>query len=450
MKNNIYSIAYPPAISTVSSADNTMLQLVATKMKPDGIVHFNGARPLFGDDAVEKRRLENIEQLDILDTPSEEAFDRITRLAQKMFKVPIAVVTVLDGHRSWFKSCYGLEGSEAPREHAFCNYTIREHEPLIVKDAKKDPRFRNNPFVLVENGVRFYAGVPLATRDGNNVGTFCLVDTVPREFDIEEVALLSDLARMVMDELELRMLATTDSMTGALSRRAFNEQMSRAAALSLRHHHDLSCIVWDLDHFKSINDTYGHASGDTVLLNTVKTCLSHLRDTDYIGRMGGEEFAALLPNTNRVGALDVAEKLRCAIEKLRFVFGKKETSVTASFGVVSLNPSNRDYKTMLSHADEALYEAKSAGRNQCAVWKDPKFQTIPRRRVLKAGQILFNGRTSIIDCTIRTLSEDGAGLDVSSSAMVPKKFDLAIKADEFEKPCKIVSHSEKHIEVAFC
>lgn len=429
---------------------NSMLQSATIAKHANNVVQLNGARPLYGNDAVEQRRLENIERLDVLDTPREEAFDRITRLAQKMFQVPIAVVTIIDGHRSWFKSCYGLEGSEAPREHAFCNYTIREHKPLIVPDAIKDPRFDKHPFVLVENGVRFYAGIPLETRDGNNVGTFCLVDTAPREFDAEQVALLSDLARMVMDELELRMLATTDSMTGALSRRAFNEQTSRAVALALRHHHDLSCIVWDLDHFKAINDTYGHTAGDSVLHNTVKACLSHLRDTDYIGRMGGEEFAALLPNTNRSGALEVAEKLRAAIERLKFVFGKQEISVTASFGVVSLDPANRDFKTMLGHADEALYAAKVAGRNRCMVWKDPNIQVIPRRRVLKAGQILFNGRTSVIDCTVRSLSDDGAGLDVISSALVPGKFELSIKTDEFEKSCKIISHSEKHIEVAFC
>ena len=429
---------------------NSMLQSAAIEKHARSVLHLNGARPLYDNDAVEQRRLDNIERLDILDTPREEAFDRITRLAQKMFQVPTVVVNIIDGHRSWFKSCYGLEGTEAPREHAFCNYTIRENKPLIVPDATKDPRFDKNPFVLVENGVRFYAGIPLQTRDGNNVGTFCLVDTQPREFDAGQVELLFDLARMVMDELELRMLATTDSMTGALSRRSFNEQTSRAVALALRHHHDLSCIVWDLDHFKAINDTFGHASGDSVLTNTVRVCVSQMRETDYVGRMGGEEFAALLPNTNRTGAMEVSEKLRSAIERLKFVFGEQEISVTASFGVVSLDPSNRDAKTMLGHADDALYEAKSAGRNRCIMWKDPNIQVTPRRRVLKAGQILFNGRTSVIDCTVRSLSEDGAGLDVISSAMIPKKFELCIKADDFDKSCKIVSHSEKHIEVAFC
>ena len=437
-------------VSEAFLVKNFMLQSATIDRCANNVMHLSGARPLFGNDAIEKRRLENIERLDVLDTPREEAFDRITRLAQKLFQVPIAVVTIIDGHRSWFKSCYGLEGTEAPREHAFCNYTIREHKPLVVLDATKDPRFDKNPFVLVENGVRFYAGIPLQTRDGNNVGTFCLVDTKPRVFEADQVALLSDLARMVMDELELRMLATTDSMTGALTRRSFNEQTTRAVGLALRHHHDLSCVVWDLDHFKSINDTFGHASGDNVLTNTVRACLSHLRDTDYIGRMGGEEFAALVPNTDRRGALEVAEKLRAAIERLKFVFADQEIFITASFGVVTLDPSITEFRTILDHADEALYAAKSEGRNRCVVWKDPNIHVIPRRRVLKAGQILFNGRTSVIDCSIRSLSDEGAGLDVSSSAMVPKTFELAIKADGFEKQCKIISHSEKHIEVAFC
>lgn len=129
---------------------NSFLQSATIDKHANNVVHLNGARPLYGNDAVEERRLENIERLDVLDTPREEAFDRISRLAQKMFQVPIAVVTIIDGHRSWFKSCYGLEGSEAPREHAFCNYTIREHKPLIILDATKDPRFDKHPFVLVE------------------------------------------------------------------------------------------------------------------------------------------------------------------------------------------------------------------------------------------------------------------------------------------------------------
>ena len=97
-----------------------------------------------------------------------------------------------------------------------------------------------------------------------------------------------DLAKMVMEELELRQLATTDSLTGAMSRSAFRDATARTVALALRHNHDLSCIVYDLDHFKAINDTLGHSCGDQVLVRTIKTSKNHLRLTDYLGRMGGE------------------------------------------------------------------------------------------------------------------------------------------------------------------
>ncbi len=404
-----------------------------------------------GFDKFENERLAAIAHYDVLDTPREEAFDRITRLAQKLFQVPISVVTIIDAHRSWFKSCHGLEGQEAPREHAFCNLTIREHLPLVVLDATKDERFAQNPFVTAPNGVRFYAGIPLHTRDGYNIGTLCIVDTKPREFDAAQVSLLVDLARMVMSEMELRLLATTDSLTGTLSRRAFNEAATRAAALAIRHRHDLSCIVWDLDRFKAINDTYGHSVGDTVLIKTVKACIAELRQTDSVGRMGGETFAVLLPNTKRTEALKVAEKLRNAVEQLQVVVGEKLVSFTASFGVGSLEGATNDAQTLLEHAGLGLHKAKANGRNRSVMWSDPDNPMIfQKRRVLKAGQIHFNGRTSVIDCTVRTMSDEGAGIDVISSAMVPKHFELAIKADDFRKSCKVLSHSEKHIEVAYC
>ena len=112
MKNNIHSLASIPRPSAPAPA-NSMLQMVGLARPASNLVHPSGSRPLFGDDAVEKKRLEKVEQLDILDTPREEPFDRISRLAQRMFQVPIAVVTIIDGHRSWFKSCIGIEGSEA-------------------------------------------------------------------------------------------------------------------------------------------------------------------------------------------------------------------------------------------------------------------------------------------------------------------------------------------------
>ncbi len=150
--------------------------------------------------------------------------------------------------------------------------------------------------------MRFYAGIPLTTSDGRNVGSLCLIDTRPREFGPDDIGLMSELARLVVDELELRLSATRDALTGALSRRGFEEDAMRTMALALRHDHELGCIGFDIDHFKKINDTYGHAAGDEVLASVVRTCMAELRATDSIGRMGGEEFAVLLPNTGLAGA----------------------------------------------------------------------------------------------------------------------------------------------------
>lgn len=416
---------------------------------PAGLVSGIGNAPA-GTVEWEDQRLAALERYDILDTPSEEAFDRITRLTKKLFQVPFVIITMIDAHRAWSKSTQGMDLEEGPRKLSFCQYTILEKRPLVVDDASKDPKFAENPYVTGEPHLRFYAGVPLTTSDGHNVGTLCIIDTKPREFSSEQIELLSDLARMAVDELELRLLATRDSLTGALSRRAFKDEAHRAVALALRYHHDLSCITIDLDHFKSINDAHGHAAGDIVLSEMVKACRGQLRETDLIGRLGGEEFAVLLPHTARAKALEVAEKLRAVIAALRFEFGSNVLGVTASFGVASLDPTARSLDALLKNADAALYEAKATGRNRCIAWRPVETKNQQLRRVLKGGQILFNGGTSAIDCTVRGLSDTGAGLDVSTSVGVPRNFKLAIKSDHLEKSCRVLSHTERHIEVEFC
>jgi diguanylate cyclase (GGDEF)-like protein len=427
----------------------------APPLAPPGLLHgldqacAVGCAPA-GSVLWEEQRLAALDRHDILDTPKEEAFDRITRLTKKLFQVPFVIITMIDGHRAWSKSTQGIDLPEGPRSLSFCHHTILENRPLIVPDASRDPRFASNPYVVGEPHLRFYVGVPLTMSDGANIGTLCIFDTEPRELTSKDAELLSDLARMVVDELELRLLATRDSLTGALSRRAFKEETQRATALALRHHHDLSCTVFDLDHFKTVNDKYGHAAGDIVLGQTVRACVAHLREGDMIGRLGGEEFAILLPHTSRAGALEVAEKLRTAIKAFTFDFASPAIGVTASFGVASLDAATRDAETLLRRGDAALYQAKEAGRDRCVAWRPAETKTQQLRRVLKGGQILFNGGSSVIDCTVRGLSETGAGLDVSTSLGVPKSFKLAIRADSFERPCRVLSQTERHIEVEFC
>ncbi len=156
---------------------------------------------LHPDDFNEELRLQSLCALGLLDTPQEDRFDRITRLAAKAFSVPIALVTMVDGSRQWFKSKVGLEVDETPRSQAFCSHAIMQGGTLIVPDATRDERFAANPLVTGDAGIRFYAGEPIYTADGFAVGTICLIDRQPRTLSDEENRLLKDLAKMVEEQL---------------------------------------------------------------------------------------------------------------------------------------------------------------------------------------------------------------------------------------------------------
>jgi diguanylate cyclase (GGDEF)-like protein len=397
----------------------------------------------------EQERLAALDRYDVLDTPNEEAFDRITRLAQRILKVPVCAISLLDGHRQWFKSCQGMTDRETRREEAVCDLAIQGDRPLVINDTAADPHFGGHPPVIGGRPMRFYVGVPLRTPDGHNIGTLCALDEEPRELDRDQLDMLWDLARITISELELRSQATMDPLTRALSRRGFKDEMSRAATLALRHHYALSLVALDIDDFRSINDRYGRAAGDKALIEVANTCRANLRQSDLIGRLGGEEFAIVLPHTDGAGALHGAEKLRAAIERLELPLNGGPVTVTASFGVASLDQATRDAETLLANAEAALGEAKESGRNRVVLYRSLEQEKRPRRRVLKGGQILFNNRSSAMDCTVRSLSDDSAGLDVSDAVGLPKRFELAIPADSFLKSCRVVSKTDRHIEVEF-
>ncbi len=158
--------------------------------------------------ANEAQRLEALRRYNILGTPPEESFDRITALAARLFEVPIALVSLVDEYRAWFKSSYGFDVPEVSRESSMCSFALLCDDILIVPDTRSDLRFACMPFATSEPGLRFYAGAPLVTQDGFNLGTLCLLDNKPRpKLTSSEEATLKDLAAMVVDELELRLAA---------------------------------------------------------------------------------------------------------------------------------------------------------------------------------------------------------------------------------------------------
>jgi phosphoserine phosphatase RsbU/P len=189
----------------------------------------------FTDDLIpenEPERLAAVRRYDVLDTPPDGAFDRVTALAARHFGVPISIVSIVDTDRIWFKSHHGVDVQEIGRDPGLCASAILHDGPWIVEDAAVDPRTLANPLVAGDFGLRFYAGVPLTTKDGYNLGTLCVLDMEPRQLTEDEAATLADMAAIVMDELELRLsVRTVVDREHALRDQA--ERMARALQASL-------------------------------------------------------------------------------------------------------------------------------------------------------------------------------------------------------------------------
>jgi GGDEF domain-containing protein len=183
-------------------------------------------------DQDELYRLESLRSLDVLDTPAEERFDRITRLATRLFGVPIAIISLVDEERQWFKSRQGLALCEADRKGSLCSEAIQGRATLVVPDASKDERFKDSPMVTGEHAIRFYAGHPLADREGRRLGTLCIADRTPRELDEAEIQDLHDLAKIAQQELcpQIAGLGHVE-MIGGKSRTERNELIDPVTAL---------------------------------------------------------------------------------------------------------------------------------------------------------------------------------------------------------------------------
>lgn len=155
----------------------------------------------------ELQRIASLYAMNILDTPPEERFDRLTKSATQIFHVPISTLTLIDANREWFKSCQGLSKTEGDRAISFCGHALVEDEILVIPDTLKDKRFADNPMVVDYPYIRFYAGVPIKNKEGHRIGVFCIKDTKPREFSKEDEVILEGLASWAELEINLRNLS---------------------------------------------------------------------------------------------------------------------------------------------------------------------------------------------------------------------------------------------------
>jgi len=308
----------------------------------------------------EQERLTQLRSLAILDTPAEERFDRITRMARRLFRVPIAVVSLTDENRQWFKSCFGLDASETERRTSFCGHAILNRGALVIEDATLDERFADNPMVTGDPNIRFYAGQPLHTLSGKAVGTLCIIDSEPRTFGQEDLLTLSDLAGMVEREIMAIQLATLDELTRISNRRGFLALSKYSLDICKRQLFPATLVFFDLDRFKHVNDTYGHVEGDRVLKLFADQMRESFRTSDMFARLGGDEFVVLLISVNieaindLIERFDAALKTQCAELSLPYTIG-------FSYGLVAYESlKHSSVEDMLHEADSAMYVNKRA------------------------------------------------------------------------------------------
>ena len=336
----------------------------------------------------EEARRQSLERMSLLSTPDEAMFDRVTRTAQRLFGTAIASFSLVDAERQWFKSITGLDARETSREISFCGHVVEQGKAMVVPNALDDQRFADNPLVTGDPSIRFYAGRPIRNSEGHCIGTLCVIDRQPRSFSqsdcqslddlgswLESLLLGRDLGEAQFDLLReldhTRREAMIDPLLWIWNRRGVEDLLRREISRAAREHEPVTLASIDLDHFKAINDTFGHAAGDAVLKEAVRRLRECLRPYDILGRWGGDELVVIGSGIPESEAAAFGDKMCDAVGSAGpLSIGQDMIGFTVTIGVAQAHVSEPATfaATILAHADEALYHAKQRGRAQSALW----------------------------------------------------------------------------------
>jgi len=314
--------------------------------------------------ADEAQRLLDVADLKAYDRVTEELLNAFVRVAGDLMGVPASGISIVGECDQSFLASRGLTPTSTPRDDAFCSYAIlRPDEVMVVPDLAADPRFQDNPLVTANPAMRFYAGAPLRGSRGTAVGTLCVMDTTPRQMTPALLDRLRDLSLGVSAALTLRQAirevhraARTDALTGMLNRKAFDEMLDEPVV------RDLGLLMIDLDGFKPINDTYGHAGGDRALTEVARRLAETVRTRDSVVRLGGDEFVVVMREVERPEACTgLAARIHAALADT-FVLNGSIVPLRASIGCAAMPWHASTMRMLLERADAALYAAKRAGR----------------------------------------------------------------------------------------
>lgn len=312
----------------------------------------------------EPLRLQALRDLNILDTSAEERFDRLTRLARKVFDVEISQVSLVDEDRQWLKPAQDPDAPESPQEITFCDQAILGDGVFCVSDASKDERFANNPLVQDEPHIRFYAGVPLRAVDGEKMGTLCIMDSSPRRLDADERETLKDIAHMLEAEMAAVHIATQDELTGITNRRGFLNLARNSLNLCSRYQLSASLVFIDLNRFKMINDMFGHAEGDRALITFVEIMSRKCRDSDLFARLGGDEFVLLLIDATKEQTDRVMARYRKALQ-VENLSVSRGYDLSFAYGAVEYDRlEHESVADLLAEGDKIMYQRKFAAQSK--------------------------------------------------------------------------------------
>lgn len=313
----------------------------------------------------EAGRLAAVQATCLLDTPADPHFDRLARMLSILMDVPVALITVVDRDRQWFKAAIGLDARETSRDHAFCAHALAGTDLLVVPDATLDPRFAENPLVTRPPGIRFYAGAPLILPGGHVLGTLCAIDRKPRQITLAERWLLIELAATVISMVDLHganllleRTAQTDPLTGLATRTAFLDGMIARPAAPGPDGCAQALMVLDLDRFGAINALLGHDAGDA-LLRTAATALKGWAPPGAaLARFSGDRFVLAMQAGDVAAFAPHAAACRKAV--MRAVADAGWT-IGASLGAALFTEPPTDVEYALAQAEAALLAAKQGG-----------------------------------------------------------------------------------------
>lgn len=315
-------------------------------------------------------------------TPIEERFERITRLARRVLKVPVAAITFLNEEKQWFKSVSGWAVTEIPNSQSFCPITLAAGKMTIFEDTLQEANLSQHPLVTTGPQFRFYAGHPIMDESETISGTFCVFDQKPRQFSTADRASLIDLAEITQREIFSERMKSAhsslmsklgiarresmmDPLTRLWNRRGAGVMIKAALETANEQNSSVGIAVVDLDNFKQINDTYGHQVGDEVLRKTALRLIQSVRTDDSVCRIGGDEFLLIMKDADSIVASATTHRMRAMVAEAPVKTRQGPITITTSVGyTVRSGSEDESVDEIIERADRALRQSKAAGRNQ--------------------------------------------------------------------------------------